>query len=436
MFKQKKCVKKILLILAFLFCLVITLKFIFYRDNINNISGVKNENVRRIEFEPYSNQDNLTVMVTIEDTEYGINKIEYKNMNNENIVVNANNKRKVSFDYIINKDGEYKFIAYNQNGEKIEKTLVIDSINDENNTFDKLIDINIMPIIDEGYVQATKANIDIKFNYGFGNNYYKIGNSESWNLYENTVLINSYSIIKNNLQNSDNKTLTIYAKKEDEAHNKIIITKETAELDFDIAVKPNINIITSGEYVTLTSDGPKLETKFNITFDERTDITNYYSIDNGNTWNVYEGEVISNSSFYVYAKSVKNNSGLEIQNYKSISPSASDAFPIKVFDESTSTYIVGSGWDEKNPYYNKKLKYVYLDSSTWGKKLNIRFKSFAGDDWKTTWKILDSDNTTLWTWENTHNFNSTKVITIPENANRFTYRCAIGVYLYYLKITD
>lgn len=292
-------------IIFFLIILVTKNKITF----INNFYVDKNnENIRGIQFDPYSNENNLLkILVTVTDEEYGLNKITYKNNKNNDITIQAYNKNKVSFDYIVENDGEYTFTAYNKNGDKIEKKLIIDSNNKENDTLGNLIDINITPILEDGYSVAKKANVNINFKYGKGTNYYKIGNSSKWNTYDNEFQIDSYKILNNNLQENDNQTITIFAKKEDNANNKILISKSSTELDLDMPNKPQINITKVDPYVTLTSDNVTLNTKFSITFDSRDDIKNYYSLDNKNSWIEYTGEVSCNAIPIIYAKSVKKH---------------------------------------------------------------------------------------------------------------------------------
>lgn len=117
--------KKFIYILLF-FVIIFSLIILVTKNKltfINNFNSHKNnENTREIQFEPYSNENNLLkILVTITDNEYGLNKVTYKNDNDTDITINAHNKNKVSFDYTIETDGEYTFTASNTNGDKIEK---------------------------------------------------------------------------------------------------------------------------------------------------------------------------------------------------------------------------------------------------------------------------------------------------------------------------
>ena len=420
--------KKILLIVILFFVVILSMCFLMIKEVVSrniNEKIKKNETIRDISFEPYSNSNNLIILVTIEDTEYGINTISYRNKNNKEINISCNGKKKIVFDYEIANDGEYNFIAYNCNGEKIEKGLVIDSSNLQNDTFGELIDIQIEPIIDEGRTMAVKADVTIDYKYGFGTNYYKIGNSNSWIKYNEKFQIDSYTILNSALQESDNQTIIVYAKKEDNISNKIVISKQTTQLDLDMPQIPNIIQTSAPAYPLLTANGAVFDSKISIDYGTRTDINKLYSIDNGLTWQEYIGEFESNA-IYVMAKSENKNSGLYSSSKKIMEATASDAFPLTVFDDSTSTYFNG-----------RNNVSVCLDNSTWGKKLNVVMSTGAGDGWLTSWSFVDSNNNVLLTWKNGPWYNKyNKVFTIPENSYKFTRGSVRDCTVYYLKITD
>lgn len=359
---------------------------------ITKLGFQKEEVIRAIEFEPYSNNEKLTVLVTIEDNEYGIDNINYEDKDGKKINVKGNGKKKIAIDYKIEEDGEYKFIAYNKNGEKFEKNLIIDSTNKENDTFGDLIDIKVLPIIDDGRTMATKANISIDYKYGFGKNYYKIGNSNSWTTYNDSFEIDSYSILKDSLQDTDNNTVTIFAKKEDNSNNRVIISKQIADLDLDMSNAPSINITKADEYATITEDGVKVHNEAMISFDSRSDITNYYSLDKGNTWIKYTENISNDFNRYIYAKSVKNNSGLENVVKKAVDPSARDAIKMAAYDGDTNTLY------SCNRYVGRT--YIKIDESIYGKKIKLNSHMRRGwDDGEFIWgkyiKKDDSESTLL-----------------------------------------
>ena len=87
--------KKILLIVILFFVVILSMCFLMIKEVVSrniNEKIKKNETIRDISFEPYSNSNNLIILVTIEDTEYGINTISYRNKNNKEINISCNGK--------------------------------------------------------------------------------------------------------------------------------------------------------------------------------------------------------------------------------------------------------------------------------------------------------------------------------------------------------
>lgn len=157
--------------------------------------------------------------------EKGIEKIEYVANNKENIVLNCNDKQKVTIDIemLVNEEQQFKVISNGE--EEIEiVTLNSDYIDDyikiaklDNEEEHDQVDIEFIP------VQASL-------------NYYKI-NKGPWIQYSSTLSLDLSDIDIEKLQNGGNET-TIYAKSVDFAGNTIISSK-TIELtkkypDFDV----------------------------------------------------------------------------------------------------------------------------------------------------------------------------------------------------------
>lgn len=93
----------------------------------------------------------------------------------------------------------------------------------------------------------------------------------------------------------------------------INIQKVAQNIDVDIADVPVIEYNGENRNVVLTKYGVYLDEniEINVKYDDRSDITNYYSFDNGKTWNLYTKSLITNET-NIIAKSVKNDSGLDI----------------------------------------------------------------------------------------------------------------------------
>lgn len=370
-----------------------------------------------------SNENGLTVLVSIQDNENGIDTIRYMDKNGQEMLVNAYGKKEIAIDYEIENDGEYIFTVYNSIGEKIEKTLVIDSINKENDTLGDLINIQISPIIDEGRTVAIKANVVIDYKYGLGDNYYKIGNSQTWNNYNEEFQIDSYTILEKNLQETDNKTITIYAKNEDIAQNKITITKQTTELDLDMPNEPIISILYSDNYPRLTEHGMKLYNEVEIQYDNRDDITNYYSLDSGYNWTEYTGKIVGDTDFHICTKSVKNNSGLEQVTMKDVQPSASDALQSQAYDGDEDTYVNCKG----------KTSKVYLEETVRGKKIYLNLYMQGNNNAYTSRVIYyntDSTSTTLLSRNSGGGLNINGDYNIPENAEYIAFTGTNNIMVY------
>lgn len=346
--------------------------------NITKIK-VKKEKIQDISFFPYSNNDGLIILVKAEDSEYGIKKVNYYDKNKQSKEIYGYGKEKIALDYKIDIQGEYKFSFENQNGETIEKTLVVDE-----NYEQKLIDIDVKSQKELG----TEVEITINYNNMLLNSkyLYKVGNKgDEWKEYDGAFKVTSYDVLDGNLQNEDNKTVTIYAKAEDNVNNKIIITKNIVNLDLDIPEKPEINVIKSDDYAMITSDGIILNSDVEIEYDKRNDITNYYSLDQGKTWIVYNGKISGMKNWRIYAKSVKNDTGLESISIKEANPANNDAIGVSAYDK-----------DETTSFTTKSSAFINVDSSMIGK--NIKVKIDLGDwaQYKGSLRLLDKNNSVIY----------------------------------------
>ena len=370
--------KKIFLII-FLLILVILFCGISLAIKLNNTKIKKEkENIQDIFFSPYSNENGLIVLVEAEDDEYGIKKVNYFDQNNQRKEIYCYGKNKIALDYKIEEQGEYKFSFENQNGDVIEKTLVIDE-----NYEQKLIDINIKADKELG----TEVEVTINYNVSLNSIFlYKIGNKEEeWKNYNGTFKVTSYDVLDGNLQNEDNKTVVIYAKAEDNANNKIIISKNIINLDLDIPEKPDIKIIKSDDYATITSDGILLNSEVEIEYDKREDITNYYSIDQGKTWIEYNGKISGLKNWRIYAKSVKNKTGLESVSIKEANPANINAIGVSAYDG-----------DDTTSFTTKSSAYINIDNSVIGKNIKVKIDLGSWAEYKGSLKLLNKDNSVIY----------------------------------------
>ena len=383
--------KKIFLII-FLLILVILFCGISFAIKLNNTKIKKEkENIQNIFFLPYSNKNGLVILVEVEDDEYGIKKINCFGNNNQSKEIYGYGKKKIALDYKIEEQGEYKFSFENQNGDVIEKTLVIDE-----NYEQKLIDINIKADKELG----TEVEVTINYNVSLNSIFlYKIGNKEEeWKNYNGTFKVTSYDVLDGNLQNEDNKTVVIYAKAEDNANNKIIISKNIINLDLDIPEKPDIKIIKSDDYATITSNGILLNSEVEIEYDKREDITNYYSLDQGKTWIKYEGKINGLKNWRIYAKSVKNETGLESVSIKEANPANINAIGVSAYDK-----------DDTTSFTTKSSAYINIDNSTIGKNIKVKIK-LRDSYYKGSLKLLNKDNSVIYSEDASTGVHTIKII--------------------------
>ncbi|HHX17190.1 MAG TPA: hypothetical protein GX725_04730, partial [Mollicutes bacterium] len=184
---------------------------------------------------------------------------------------------------------------------------------------------------------------------------YKIGNSAVWINYTSPFKITSYTVLSNNVHNDDG-TVTIYAKGKDSVGNEIVVTKKIVNLDLDMPKAPTIT--SSAGYPVLKSYGVDLDATTTITYDNRSDIDNFYSLDNGVTWLTYKGEFQSLEGT-IKAKSVKRDTGLTAEVTKQINM-PTDALKSQAYDGNDSTRLT----DQTN-------KYMKVDPSMHGKKIRV-----------------------------------------------------------------
>ena len=223
--------------------------------------------------------------------------------------------------------------------------------------------INIVATPEDTVGTTTHVTID------FGDSttkQYKIGNGTTWSTYSAAFDLTSYTVLTNNWQNA-NGTVTIYAKGKDSIGNEITVQKTLVNLDLD---KPSAPVIVSNaSYPVLTSTGVILDSTTSIAYDTRTDITNYYSIDNGATWNLYTGS-FNYSSGTVLAKSIKKGTGLEVSASKIVAM-PSDAIGSQAYDKSTSTGFAAKLGEAS-------FHYMIIDESVLGKVVKLTAKGYAG----------------------------------------------------------
>lgn len=375
--------KKIRYLIIFIFIMSVIfisvlLNNTYLNKEILSDSKIKGEIQSGIEFEVYNNQlenSGLFILVNIVDNENGIDTVVLPNSKK----ISANGKNKMSIDYKISENGDYNFGYTSKSGNYVEKNL---KITDEYR--DSILKFNFSNTSE--YTTNITANItyqDLKDN----NIYYKLGENNNWVKYDDSeITISSYDLF--NYKNQDN-TITVYAKVDDNVGNVVITKAILNNLDLDQPKQPVITF--DMKYPKITSRGVGLiDDNAIITYDERDDITNYYSYDNVN-WSIYTGQIKADTS-EIYAKSVKNKSGLTVSAEKKVAASASNAISPKVYDNNLNSYVSALG-----------TKRIDVDSDMWGKIIKIKWTrsgyDYAGDGARSAYlnaynqsgKVLASD---------------------------------------------
>ena len=352
---------------------------------IANIDDTDPEIKVKGNFEKAARQINVTVNAI---DEFGIDKVKWAKgeQTKEYFKKNGNGIRNGS-SFKVEENGKYTIYAVDYVGNEVIKVIEITNIDKEAPN----IRINILT---ESY--GTEANIEIEYGDSVKKEY-KIGKNGSYKEYTGTIKITSNEVL--DLVNEDG-SLTVYGRGTDEAGNVSEVSEDIYILDLDAPSTPEI---TAGAgYPILTEYGVKLGSKSYIKYDNRDDITNYYSIDNGATWKVYTGpfEITSGT---IKAKSVKKESGLTIEATKKVDM-PSDALGIEAYDGNLETY------------QNKKNVKIRVSEEMYNKKVSLIY-SFHGvyENYNLYISFLDKNGNVLNKIEQYGTSKTERIEVIPEN---------------------
>ena len=320
---------------------------------ITNIDNTDPEIRVKGNFEKAARQINVTVNAI---DEFGIDKVKFAKGEQTKEYFKKNGKGiRNGSSFKVEENGKYTIYAVDYVGNEVIKVIEITNIDKEAPN----IRINILT---ESY--GTEAEIEIEYGDSVKKEY-KIGKNGSYKEYTGTIKITSNEVL--DLVNEDG-SLTIYGRGTDEAGNVSEVSEDVYILDLDA---PAIPEITAGAgYPILTEYGVKLGSKSYIKYDNRDDIINYYSIDNGATWKVYTGpfEITSGT---IKAKSVKKESGLTIDATKKVDM-PSDALRPEAYDGNENTYV-----EAINATANK---YINVSKELWNQKIYVKMSgALAGN---------------------------------------------------------
>lgn len=282
--------------------------------------------------------------------------------------------------------------------------------------------------------EEISSQIDVKIKYRNLNSvYYKIGQSGEYVAYTDEFTLDAVDIVSNNLQNEDN-TVTLYVKGTDSEKKEIEFEKVINNLDLDVPAIPIINV-NSG-HLKLTSNGVFNTT---ITYDDRDDIENYYSLDGGENWNLYTGGFTVTSG-EIIAKSVKKETKLTVSSKESASAVASNALNGKAYDNNFSSYPVLEDYNEKiasSGIPNQAgVAYLYIDPSIYGKDIKIYWSRPTLDSYdQATAHIYNANGTIIATLKGAWGKTTTSTYTVPSTASyiKFTIASEARLYEVYVK---
>ena len=317
--KKQRGITLIVLIVLILLCILLIL--VDDRNKIISIIDKKkmNEDIDGINYKIYhSNEGNIKMLITFQDKDNGINKIIYPN---EEKIVMANNKKKVSIDYNIhhtaNNEERYEFKLINSYNEEVKKTVII---NDQ-----ILNDLIGMEINEEGIVKKLKIiyndNDDIK-EYripGISNDYIK---------YEDDLRLHIGNL--KNLIDQDGNVL-IEIKETDKAGNSVVAKKKvnmTVENNLKIINDESLikcienNDLTTGYYRFNVNDEEYYVHSYvfngnqewdNMTFGDENDVGNYFDVYNKNATNMIvvkvNGDITINANSKITSYANKDGYG-------------------------------------------------------------------------------------------------------------------------------
>ena len=292
----------------------------------------------------------------------------------------------------IEENGKYTVYAKDKAGNETIKVIEVNNIDKESPDI-------IINVLTEEYGLEAKVRID----YGDSKKKeYKIGLNGSYQEYSSELVISSYDVYK--IANSDG-SITIYARGTDEAGNVKEVSEDIYILDLDMPAQPIIH--STAGYPILTEYGVKLGQDNYIEYDKRDDITNYYSVDNGKTWEIYMGtfEVKSGT---IMAKSVKNDTGLTVTSSKSVSM-PSDALGLEAYDKDENSYV-DIGYQKNN--------IVYISKEMIGKSLSIKILRNTGLYDYVYLYFYDSNNKVISSVKWARDYTSYKniIVNIPANS--------------------
>ena len=156
--------------------------------------------------------------------------------------------------------------------------------------------------------------------------------------------------------------------------------------------EPVINAAKVG-YPIITEFGVELQTEISIEFEERDDLENLYSIDDGKTWIPYTGPFNKISSRTIRAKSVLKDTEDYIESSKIIEMPEDALGPLAYDgDEETSEAIASSNAIGSKIYVSKNMsgQYIKMVSQNWYNSANERYATFYIEQYNKSGELIET----------------------------------------------
>ena len=177
---------------------------------------------------------------------------------------------------------------------------------------------------------------------------------------------------------------------------------------------PSISVMQIGGYPLMTSSGiVGTLSKVEIKYEDNPNLVNYYSEDNGTTWNEYKGTIETGKNKIMAKSVVKDNEQIASDITTQNIDLPDDAITLEAYDNDFSTYSTSGK--------------INIDSSVIGKNIRICFSSSTNTWADATLAIYDSSNNIL--VSESKNYKDTKcdkIIVIPENAAYLSFTSSNG----------
>ena len=315
----------------------------------------------------------------IDTVRYAEGKQDIKYFEKTGININNNSNLKIT------KNGIYTIYALdsvgNETTKEVEVTNIVDKVTIEIDVLTKDLSDTVKVNIDYGESPIRK---------------YKIGNSNTLE-YNGTITLNSQDVKK---YMNDDYSITIYAYGKDYDDSDIQAEETIYNLDLKIPEEPKI--VSNGGYPILDNNGLSLSYVHQLKFDNRfDDVENYYSIDDGQTWQEYKKpfELLTGK---ILTKSVRKSSGLTVTS-EILVELPNDAIKQSMFDGN----ILSGDVIEKNTYQLFKVSKL-----AYGLKTRIFNGNIVSDN--AYIEIYDKNDTLL---EKDNLIAKVNEFTIPEEAS-------------------